>query len=407
MTLRNRAILSGGAFAGLIFLTGWSALNGLSSLHECITTLAASSGEAVKAVHEQYASSRLWLWLPMLSCVLTGMLGLGVLRSYMRQLRLVATDVLDGSRQLSTASDQVAAVSRSLAQCTSEQATTLEQTSSSAAEITAIARHNAENTRSVADLIAATKSMVGDANGNLEEMVKSMRAISCSSEKIYKIIRVIDEIAFQTNILALNAAVEAARAGEAGMGFAVVADEVRQLAHRSAQAAKDTAVLIEESILRTNEGSRRLDQVGKSIHEVTAAAARVKNLMDEIQTGSEEQSRGMEQIAAAMGQMDKVTHRSTSSAEQSAAAGEALAAQAKGLYSIVERLRRMFEGGEGPASATEPTGEASGRNKNAAARDAPREALARFRTPGALMQNRAAFPLDADEAAAADVEGPH
>src|SRR5262249_45001585 len=152
------------------------------------------------------------------------------------------------------------------------------------------------NTRSVADLMATTDNLVGEANRNLGEMVQSMQAINGSSEKIIKIIRVIDEIAFQTNILALNAAVEAARADEAGMGFAVVADEVRQLAHRSAQAARDTAGLIEASIARTNEGSRKLDQVGKSIHEITSAAARMKHLLDEIQTGSREQSRGVEQI---------------------------------------------------------------------------------------------------------------
>jgi methyl-accepting chemotaxis protein/methyl-accepting chemotaxis protein-1 (serine sensor receptor) len=446
MTLRNRPVLSGGVFAGLLLITGWAALQGLSSLHECAVVsaqrttaalstheravlvlsqkiepeyaavsqaiqelnnaLAASSEQAVKRADEPYTSSRFLLWLSILGCTSTAVFGLGVFRSYMRQLRLAAADMLHGSRQVSAASDQVASASHSLAQCTCEQAATLQETSSSSAQITAIARHNAEHTRSVADLIAATKNMVGDANRDLEEMVQSMQAISSSSEKISKIIRVIDEIAFQTNILALNAAVEAARAGEAGMGFAVVADEVRQLAHRSAQAAQDTTGLIEESLRRTNEGSRRLDQVSKSIHEVTAAAARVKALMDEIQTGSEEQSRGMDRIAAAIVQMDKATHRSASSAQESAAAGEALAAQTRGLYSMGERLRWMFEGGEEPPSAAGSPREVSGRSDDAANRGAPLELVAAFRAPAALAQHRAIFPLDADEAGARHLEGP-
>jgi methyl-accepting chemotaxis protein/methyl-accepting chemotaxis protein-1 (serine sensor receptor) len=181
-------------------------------------------------------------------------------------------------------------------------------------------------------------------------MVHSMKEINGSSEKISKIIRVIDEIAFQTNILALNAAVEAARAGEAGMGFAVVADEVRNLAHRSAQAAKDTAALIEESIARSQEGSRKLEQVAGSIRQITGSTSEVKILVDEVDTGSQEQSRGIEQIVSAIGQMERVTQRNAANAEQSAAASQELAAQAKSLYTIVERVRQLAgDGGKAPA----------------------------------------------------------
>jgi methyl-accepting chemotaxis protein len=185
---------------------------------------------------------------------------------------------------------------------------------------------------------------VEDANHNLEEMVQSMKEINTSSEKISKIIRVIDEIAFQTNILALNAAVEAARAGEAGMGFAVVADEVRNLAHRSAQAAKDTAALIEESIAKSTEGNKKLQLVAGSIQQVTGSSTQVKVLVDEVDVGSQEQSRGIEQIASAVTQMETVTQRSAASAEESAAASEELAAQAQTLLDVVEKMRQMVGG---------------------------------------------------------------
>jgi methyl-accepting chemotaxis protein len=197
---------------------------------------------------------------------------------------------------------------------------------------------------------------VADANRNLEEMVRSMKEIAGSSEKISKIIRVIDEIAFQTNILALNAAVEAARAGEAGMGFAVVADEVRNLAQRSAQAAKDTAALIEDSISKSNEGSRRLDNVAKSINQITGSTMQVKTLIDEIDAGSQEQSRGIEQIARAVGAMDTMTQQGAAGAEQSASASEELASQANRLCSMVDRLRLLLGGGASEiASEPKPT----------------------------------------------------
>ena len=199
----------------------------------------------------------------------------------------------------------------------------------------------------VSGLMTETSHRVEDANHNLEEMVQSMKEINTSSEKISKIIRVIDEIAFQTNILALNAAVEAARAGEAGMGFAVVADEVRNLAHRSAQAAKDTAALIEESIAKSNEGNKKLQLVAGSIQQVTGSATQVKVLVDEVDVGSQEQSRGIEQIATAVTQMEAVTQRSAANAEESAAASEELAAQAQTLYDVAERVRALVSGSSG------------------------------------------------------------
>jgi methyl-accepting chemotaxis protein/methyl-accepting chemotaxis protein-1 (serine sensor receptor) len=175
-------------------------------------------------------------------------------------------------------------------------------------------------------------------------MVGSMQEINASSDKIARIIKVIDEIAFQTNILALNAAVEAARAGEAGAGFAVVADEVRNLAQRSAQAAKDTAGLIEESIAKSHDGKAKLELVAQGIHDITATVTQIKSLVDRVHAGSTEQARGIEHIAKSVGDMDQVTQKAAAHAEQSASAGEELSAQALSMTEIVEKLSALVGG---------------------------------------------------------------
>jgi len=254
-------------------------------------------------------------------------------------------ELRDGADQVQNAASQVAASSQSLAQGASEQAASLQETSASAVEINSISRKNTGNSRSTAELLAQSQTKVTQANQHLHEMVRSMNGITESSGKISKIIKVIDEIAFQTNILALNAAVEAARAGEAGMGFAVVADEVRSLAQRSAQAAKDTATLIEDSIAKSSEGTHKVDQVAGAIQAVTEDTARVKTMVDEVSLGSEEQSRGMDQIGRSITQMEQVTQTTAASAEESAAAAEELSAQSETMKDIVERLHSMVSGG--------------------------------------------------------------
>lgn len=338
----------------------------------------------------------------MLVLIAVGLLVAGgsafLFRSAIRTLGQIAAEMLDGSRQVASASEQVASASQSLAQGASEQAATLEETSSSATEITAITHKNAENTRGVAGLMSATNQLVDAANRNLDEMVSSMNEINSSSEKISKIIRVIDEIAFQTNILALNAAVEAARAGEAGMGFAVVADEVRNLAHRSAQAAKDTAGLIEESISRSAEGTRKLDHVAQSIQQITSSAAQVKTLVDEIEVGSQEQTRGIERISTAMTQMEQVTQKSAANAEESAAASEELATQAQSLYATVERLRLLAGAGgkNEPASRGRISGDGF-EHRPGASDPARTKPEVNRPVPAVATYNRAAFPLDDQE----------
>jgi methyl-accepting chemotaxis protein len=177
-------------------------------------------------------------------------------------------------------------------------------------------------------------------------MVVQMNEIGNSSNKIARIIKVIDEIAFQTNILALNAAVEAARAGEAGLGFAVVADEVRNLAQRCAQAARDTAGLIEDSISTSRDGHARLDQMAGNVRAMTENLTKVKSLVDEVNMGSQEQARGMEQIARAAMQMEQVTQRTAASAQESASAGTDLNSHADALRALVHEMRDMVGANE-------------------------------------------------------------
>jgi methyl-accepting chemotaxis protein/methyl-accepting chemotaxis protein-1 (serine sensor receptor) len=273
-----------------------------------------------------------------------------VVRGINTVLQSSIVELSDGAEQVATAAGQVSSSSQSLAQGASEQAASLEETSASSEEINSMARKNTDNSRSTAELLSRSQEKVNQANRYLEDMVVSMDLITDSSGKISKIIKVIDEIAFQTNILALNAAVEAARAGEAGMGFAVVADEVRSLAQRSAQAAKDTATLIEDSITRSGEGKVKVDQVALAIRAVTEDSAKVKVMVDEVSLGSEEQSRGIDQIGRAISQMEQVTQTNAASAEESAAAAEELSAQSETLKDVISRLNEMV-GGSGQSSS--------------------------------------------------------
>ncbi len=273
-----------------------------------------------------------------------GAIVLFVVRMIDKSLTLAVGELSEGAEQVSSAAAQVSASSQSLAQGASEQAASLEETSASSEEINSMARKNSENSRGAADLMTQSQNKFTQANVSLDQSVTAMAEINTQSDKISKIIKVIDEIAFQTNILALNAAVEAARAGEAGMGFAVVADEVRNLAQRCAQAAKDTASLIEESIAKSNDGKVKVDQVASMIRAITEESARVKTLVDEVNLGSQEQTRGIEQIGKAIIQMEQVTQKTAANAEESASAAEELNAQSETLKGVVERLAAMVGG---------------------------------------------------------------
>jgi methyl-accepting chemotaxis protein/methyl-accepting chemotaxis protein-1 (serine sensor receptor) len=315
-------------------------------------------------------------------------------RGINRTLRKSIMDLSEGGEQVAAASGQIAATSQSLSQGASEQAASLEEVSASMEEITAMAKRNSENSTEATGMMGETASQVERSNGALHEMVASMSAIKSSSEKVAKIIKTIDEIAFQTNILALNAAVEAARAGEAGMGFAVVADEVRNLAQRSAVAAKDTASLIEEAIANSNLGAEKLEHVAVSIRAITESATKVRNLVDEVSESSKQQTLGINQTATAVTQVSQVTQTAAASAEESAAAAEELSAQAQNIRDLVRTLRVMVDGSDADSGLRQPV------RRHAAAAGGPRHVVVAHK-PGAT----AAAPVHATARAETHSDG--
>jgi len=276
-----------------------------------------------------------------LSLAAGGLLAYFSIRSINATLRRSISELGQGADELTKAAAQVSTASQELAQGASEQAAAIEETSASSQEIATTTHASADSSKTAAGMMEQTRQDVTHANATLDRMLGSMKEITASSEKISKIIRVIDDIAFQTNILALNAAVEAARAGESGMGFAVVSDEVRNLAQRSAQAAKDTAGLIEESINKSGEGRQSLDEVAGAIHRLTENTAKVKALVDQVSATSLEQSHGLGQISKAVAEMETVTQRTASAAEQTASTSQELNAGAESLKKVVLSLQEL------------------------------------------------------------------
>jgi methyl-accepting chemotaxis protein len=205
-------------------------------------------------------------------------------------------------------------------------------------------RRNTESAEKVNELARQARSAADVGSADMKAMAEAMSAIKASGDDTAKIIKTIDEIAFQTNILALNAAVEAARAGEAGMGFAVVADEVRNLAQRAAQSAKETAAKIENSVSKTALGVQISEKVAKSLSEIVTRAREVDELAAEVAAASKEQAQGIHQVNMAVTQMDKVTQSNAASAEESASAAEELNAQAESLKEAVSSLLLLVDG---------------------------------------------------------------
>jgi methyl-accepting chemotaxis protein/methyl-accepting chemotaxis protein-1 (serine sensor receptor) len=282
--------------------------------------------------------------LSLVSFVAAGLVFWAV-RGVVIALGRTSTELRQGAEQVTAASSQVAGAAQSLSQGATQQAASLEETSASLEEISAMTRQNADNSQRAATLMSDVDRQIAQSNQALREMVSSMASIRDSSIRIAKIIKTIDELAFQTNILALNAAVEAARAGDAGMGFAVVADEVRSLAHRSAQAAKDTESLIEESGHNATAGSAKVELVVAAIGDITNSVAKVKALVDEVSAASQQQAQGINQVTQSVAQMEKGTQTTAATAEETAAASEELSAQAEMARGVVVQLENMVGGG--------------------------------------------------------------
>jgi methyl-accepting chemotaxis protein len=265
-------------------------------------------------------------------------LAIFITRSITGPVRRIIDGLNEGAQEVASAAGQVSGASQSLAEGSSEQAASIEETSSSLEEMSSMTKRNADNAQQANSLMSEAKQVVATANGSMSRLTESMAEITRASEETSKIIKTIDEIAFQTNLLALNAAVEAARAGEAGAGFAVVADEVRNLAMRAADAAKNTANLIEGTVKKVKDGSELVSRTNEAFQQVAGSSAKAADLVAEISAASNEQAQGIGQVNTAVIELDKVTQQNAANAEESASAAEEMSAQAETMKGMVADL---------------------------------------------------------------------
>ena len=279
-------------------------------------------------------------------------IGIGIIAAVLitagtrRILMEIVTHLSSGAGEVASAAEQMSGASQSLAEGASEQAAGLEESSSSMEEMAAITAQTAENAQRANELAGRAHKTARTGTGAMSRMNGAIKEIQQNAQKTENILKVIDEIAFQTNLLALNAAVEAARAGEAGKGFAVVAEEVRNLAKRSADAARETAELIQLSVQSAEHGVTISAEVAQNLDAIVDSVEKTSGLVGEISSSTEEQSEGIGQVNLAISQLDQVTQANAANAEQTSSSAEELNKQAVQLNQLVSRLNQMVQGGE-------------------------------------------------------------
>ena len=363
------AYIEGGAEAGNQHMGDFdtAAAKLTSQLEPFVESQTEELNEALGDIESASSTLSLGVLLSGIAAVVTGALIAWLIgRSITKPINRIIAGLTSGAEQTSSASGQVSSASQSLAQGASEAAAAVEETTSSIEEMSSMVKTNAGNADEAKTLADAARSTADKGSEAMTRMSGAIDDIKASSDQTAKIIKTIDEIAFQTNLLALNAAVEAARAGEAGKGFAVVAEEVRNLAQRSAQAARDTADLIEGSVKNADNGVAISKEVGTSLEEIADGSGKVNELVAEIAAACNEQSQGIEQINQAVGQMDQVTQSNAANAEESASASEELSAQAEELTNMVRQLQAVVGGSSNAGGQEHPHDAATGQVRHQA-----------------------------------------
>ena len=327
-------------------------------------------------------------------------LSLLIARRISKPLNTTIRELSSSSLQIANASAELSATSQDIANGASEQAAGIEETTASIEQLVSMIGQNADNAKHMHSLAIASSQKSSDGAGKMNELLTAMEELNDASGEIKAIIKVIDTIAFQTNILALNAAVEAARAGEAGMGFAVVADEVKNLANKSGDSAQETSELVEDSLKKIESTLELARQMTELFQSMTNQSSKVTEMSQEVETASGQQSEGIEQINRAILDFDKVVQANAGSAEESASSAEELSAQSETLNAMVESLADLAEGrkrrGKAAPRPPQPVRRYAGDARPEGSSDEPRQ-LTQAGTLKKIVAPEEVIPFEEDE----------